>query len=307
MNNDIELAAEGVKRVILASAPERIEDFNHIWKEYNPQIVFTKDKKDFSIQAGPFNSIIFNHKTMCKIWILGFAMQKAFNAYSSLLAMAQLLRFNISDTTFNDDELIEAEAEIQSLISSVLNLADLECIDDFQWPENIPLPIGKPKDLEGSLVFDLLCMAAAYCFLHELQHVIINASGEEIKPTEEEMRCDEFARKFLLAHIEEYSKVSGYPLMAVKNKRAMSIALATVVILVFTPKKNWYGSITHPSVGQRILALTDYLNLSENDLFWSYFSSLLLSQIRRDRIKLEDLIIQNQKDFCLQLINLLNK
>ena len=72
---------EAVKRLILGAAPEREDDFLSLWNQYAPQIEFIEDKEGFSLEAGAFGLVLFNHKSMAQIWLLGFAAQYAFHAY----------------------------------------------------------------------------------------------------------------------------------------------------------------------------------------------------------------------------------
>ena len=194
----------------------------------------------------------------------------------------------------------------QTLFSTI-ELNKLSSVDEFKWPNGVPEPSkGKPKDVNGSMVFDLLCIGEAYCFLHEIKHVMFKSETSTIEPHDEEMQCDAFARQFLLGNIDDYSRESGYAIEAVKTKRAMSIGLTALLLLVLTPNEQWFGTDSHPSILDRIVALTDYLQLSEDSYFWSYLSSILLLIMEHYSIEFCYAAIFSQRQFCMFLLEKLN-
>jgi hypothetical protein len=65
-------------------------------------------------------------------------------------------------------------------------------------------------------------------------------------------------------NLDKYSKESGYPLEKLRTKRAMSIGLASFFLLVITPKQNWEGTRSHPSIKHRIEKFARSLLLPEN-------------------------------------------
>ncbi len=297
------LTESAVKRLVLAAAPERESEFENLWSEFTPQIEFIQDKEGFSLEAGAFDIIIFNHKSMSHLWILGFAAQYALHAYSPYLVLSQILKLSITSKSFTDhDETIQIINKAKGLIGKTLELNQHYSIDDFQWPEGVPEPSdGKPSDVDGSMVFDLLCMGGAYCFLHEIRHLMLK-SNSSVTPHDEEMECDLFAREFLLAEIDNYSKASGFPIDAVKTKRAMSIGVTALLLLVLTPKRKWGGSLSHPSIVNRISELTNYLNLTDDNYFWTYLSCILLLILDYQEITFSHPAISSQKQFCLFLL-----
>jgi Peptidase U49 len=157
------------------------------------------------------------------------------------------------------------------------------------------------------MVFDLLCMGAAYCFLHEIKHVMFKSSISAIEPHDEEMQCDAFAREFLLGNIAAYSQESGYDIEAIKTKRAMSIGLTSLLLMVLTPNNQWFGTNSHPPIVDRITALIKYLELSEGNYFWSYLSCIILLVMERSTVAFTYPAISSQKEFCMFLMEKLNE
>jgi len=299
MTNSTEIA---VKSVILASAPERNVELLKMWEDFQPNFQMANDKPGFTLEAGSFGLIIFDHKTMCQIWLLGFSAQHTFNLYLTDLYFYQATQLLFSPTQIFTNEV---EAKVTEVYGLIEELREHESIDSFEWPSNIPSPYnGKPQDVNGSMVFDLLCIASAYCFLHEFRHVQIRKSEISLDIHDEEYQCDKFARDFLISQIGEYAENSGYDTNTLKNKRLMAIALAAVLLFVITPEDLWDGSETHPPVANRIEELTKNVTIGDNDYFWAYLSSLLLSLLLTKKKSIPSTQIYSQRNYCMNLLSL---
>jgi len=305
MNN---VAENAVKIVICASAPEREAELSQMWEDHQPNVNQTDDKKGFTLEAGSFGLVLFDHKTMCQVWLLGFAAQHSFNLYLPYLILSQTTGLSFSPAeTVTEQEAIDIKNKISALYRTINELKDAESITGITWPSGIPKPDdGKPSDVNGSMVFDLLCMASAYCFLHELRHVQLRNLGDNLDPIQEEHECDKYARNFLIEKIEDYAQQSGYDLTLLKNKRGMAIALASILLLVVTPESHWQGSTSHPSVVSRIQELVNAIGVSDNDYFWSYLACLLLSVISSREISIDSVIVKTQREYCLVLLGAIN-
>lgn len=296
--------SQAVKAAILGSAPERQEELEKLWEEHSPQINQASDKEGFTLEAGSFGLILFDHKTMCKLWLFGFSTQRAFNLFLPYLYLSQ-----ITENSFNPHVLIEEDSKsshalrIHEIIKAIRALKEVSSIEDINWPSSVPKPYsGKPSDLNGSMAFDLLCMVAAYCFLHEFRHVQIRNEGKDLDVHEEEFECDSYARDFLLGKIDEYSNATGYDKALLINKRSMAMALASVLLYVITPELCWSGSSTHPAISKRIKNITSALEVEDDDYFWTYLSCALISVIRIDDIEIQDTVVVDQKGYALFLI-----
>lgn len=297
MNSSDITESEAIKNLIIAAAPEKESDILSLWDKYEPKFNLKGDSLGFSMSV-IFDSVVFDHKTMCQMWLLGFAAQKSFHALGELS--------NYSSAPNN--LYFQYSKDFNVLVDSVLKLKSVEKVEDFSWPSNTPKPYdGKPTDVDGSMVFDLICMSGAYCFLHEIRHIMFSESNTQIPIHDEEMECDKFAREFLLSGTEEYSLSEGYNAKLVSSKRAMSIALSSFLLFVITPRQKWGATDTHPPIRERILALSEYTNFDENDYFWQYFSALSLALIMRNKIPMEQkVVVVSHKVFCLSMIELLD-
>ncbi|EKE6109435.1 hypothetical protein OWA38_003554 [Vibrio cholerae] len=298
---------EVIKGLLLAAAPEKYDEIMSLWKQYEPNFSLREDCRDFSLSV-IFGSVVFDHKSMCQMWLLGFAAQKAFHAYSPLIALSNLCHSPISTDSLPDDATQKEQLrQFSSLMDDIIKIKSISNISEFVWPANIPHPDqGKPQDVDGAMVFDLNCISGAYCFLHELQHIRFSVDGTELDVYQEEHACDKFARSMLLDDIERYSQSSGYDKDIVTSKRAMSIGLASFLLLAITSKDRWGQTDTHPKICDRIYNLTNELDLRDSDYFWLYFGSLALGIAYYHSITIKPMVASNIKEFCLSIVEALD-
>lgn len=292
------IASEAVKRVILASAPERESELAQIWEKYSPQFRLANDRRDFVLEAGCMGLVLFTSRSMSYMWLLAFAAQRALGDYADVITASRKIgRF---DPSYLQQIPISS---FGSVLEKIRGIADVENEDDFNWPCQIPHPSqGKPGDVEGSMAFDVVCIAAGYSFLHEVKHVQFREDGESLEPHVEEHLCDKFARKMLLDNMTQYSAISGDSEEMVLTKRAIGIALGIFLLWTIIPKDIWAGSLSHPSILSRIQRLTEDLGLPENSHFWTYFASLLIAQLVSDGQTLEAFPTSSAKAFANYLL-----
>lgn len=290
---------EVIRNLILASAPEKSGELADVWKDYSPIFSLASDKPGFSMEAGAFGLVLFTQRTMSLMWLLGFAAQTAFKNYSCIPIFSRLNRG--FDPSFLDYVAPNAYCD---LLERIRELAEIPREIDFAWPDGVPHPKdGKPSDVSGMMVFDLLCMSGAYTFLHEVEHVRIRSDDLDLDPHDEEFRCDLAARNFLLGGIEKYSEQSGYPLNLLTTKRAMSIGLASFFLLAITPQEAWGGTRSHPPISDRIAAISEGLDLSDDDDFWIYLCSILLAHLSMTGTSFDSIEVPTFRSFCSELLN----
>jgi hypothetical protein len=253
-SND-ETIVPAIRNIIVESAPEKKDDLEVIWSEYAPVFHLSPDKPGFSVEGGPYGLVLFTHRTMLQIWLLGFAAWKALYSYSALLAILECTSqpFELASIKSLAGQA-EADLEFEDLINIIRHLKEIENMEDFEWPSSIPSPDKfERRGGEDSAIFDLICMSTAYIFLHEVQHIkFMKDTNSPKDPLDEELECDKFARNMLLDNVRAYCQNSGYRLQKVQSKRAIAIALASFVILEITPEKLWGGSRSHPAISLRI-------------------------------------------------------
>ncbi|WP_140919317.1 phage exclusion protein Lit family protein [Limnobaculum xujianqingii] len=302
-NQALEKLFEGV-------VPERLSEVLCLVEEHSAQFRRVGDRSGFNLDAGAYGAIQFTQRSLEQMWLFGFASLYSLHCYSAVIELAwrHSLKFDFEEIIALPD--LKGKYECFSrIIKSIEQLNNVESENDFVWPAIIPKPEeGKPKDTEQAAMFDLILMASAYIFLHELKHVIFQAVGNAPQdPHEEEMACDSFASHMMLSKIDDYSIMSGFPSDKVRMKRSVGIALGNVFLAVVTPKHNLGGTITHPPIHKRWLVTLGGIDLEENDDYWLYFASLAIALIKYKEIDFPAQTVTSYKQLAISVINVLEK
>lgn len=300
-----ESSVEEIKLLLGGAIPEKRTEMEEYLQKYAPHIARCDDRPGFTVEAGAFGILKFTQRTMHQMWILGFAANQALHSYSSIIAVLWVHTGEFDTNHLNEipEQNIEEE-KYENLIYSVYALSRENNTADFAWPNEVPSPENKkPTDVEGSVVFDLVCMSGAFVFLHEMKHIAFSIDGNAPKdPHEEELACDSFAKNMMLDSLNEYSEQSGYDLAKLYSKRTISISLALFFMLVITPVEAWSGTEKHPSIKTRIESLVNDLPILDNDILWLYMSSLFLSHLRylsKSHIALK---FQSTRELAMKLV-----
>jgi Peptidase U49 len=271
-----------VDRLLRGAAPERANDLAALWGT-GPDRVHLNDAGAFDIGA-IFGVIQATEITLREIWLLSFAAWRAIQAYSDIIwLLAQEGRPFVRDQVAAMHEQAEADAAFDAALAKARELRENGDLDSFAWPTDIPKPaidnqFGNPQD---EAAFHLACIAGAYIFLHEIQHVLFQRSGNAPRdPLAEELECDRFARHFLFDRIDEYARQHGVPVEQVRSKRALGIAVAKTILLELTPLAQWEGSAMHPPVAARIKSFLGDLGGPVTEHFWISVASFLAAMCR---------------------------
>ncbi|MHC8400313.1 phage exclusion protein Lit family protein [Pseudomonas sp. MDT1-17] len=280
-NIEIQKLFEGV-------VPERLDEILGLIKTNSAQFRRVGDKSGFNLDAGAFGAIQFTQRSLDQLWLFGFSGIFALHCYAGIafLAKNDELTFSLNEIESLPDQKA-ADDRFSSLIDIIGRLNSVESEYDFTWPDGIPKPEdGRPNNIEQAAVFDLVLMATAYVFLHELKHVIFETEGNAPEDrVEEEMQCDAFASEMMLSQIEKYSEVSGFTKDKVRMKRAIGISLGNAFLAVATPRANLGGTTSHPPVHKRWSNTLGSIALEENDFYWLYFASLAIALLKYKGIK----------------------
>ncbi|MEX0805197.1 MAG: phage exclusion protein Lit family protein [Candidatus Binatia bacterium] len=228
-----EILTQAVRDLCAEAAPERRGELEALWAKYAPQIAHKNDKEGFEIGGGGWGLIPFTPRTMGQVWILGFAAWKALEAYCPhVLLCREIVASKIADAP----DQAEADRVFEDALAKAEELRRIDSIEAFTWPSHIPEPVATPpKAMTDRAAIDLIKVAAAYVFLHELCHVMFSIDGDGPQDSHaEEIACDRFARDFLIKRIPDYSAASGDPREGVLNKRLMGLALGGFIVLHVT-------------------------------------------------------------------------
>lgn len=161
-----QVLTEAAHQLILESAPERREELENLWNKYSPTFGHTSDKKGFNMEGGPWGLIVFTPRTTGQIWILGFAAWRAFEAYCPYM----FLRITITPSAMSDDpNQVNAEKALNDDLRKVRELKEIENLEVFAWPSNMPEPaLAPPATTRERAIVDLIKIATAFTFLHEV-------------------------------------------------------------------------------------------------------------------------------------------
>lgn len=159
--------------------------------------------------------------------------------------------------------------------------------DEKPLPEGVSEPgvlPDKDKDPIGRATAEVAIIAAAWAFLHEVRHIRHQQEGTSYDPNDfteeeahaEELSCDEFATKFILDKIDEYSVQSGYDADLVRKKRKLAIYFALFNLALLT-KDKWGSSKTHPSLKQRMEKVQVHLKYPKDQDLETIVTSMFIA------------------------------
>jgi hypothetical protein len=296
-----EILTQAVRDLCVQAAPERRLELEGLWGKYGPQIVHKADDKGFNI-SNAWSVIPFTPRSMGQVWILGFAAWRALVAYCPYILLHNEI---IASMIANVPDQAEADRRFEYALRKAEELRTVESIEAFTWPSDIPEPAGAlPEAMTDRATIELVQIAAAYVFLHELRHVMFSADGDRPEDNHaEEIACDSFARDFLLEKIPDYCAASGYTHNAVLNKRLTGLVLGGFIVLQVTLDRT--GSSTHPAVALRLRELVQNGTGSAGLTAWHFACCALLSVLRREEKLPLRVAFSDPQDLFEKLIRLL--
>lgn len=286
--------------------PEKAGELKELLDKYSHQFSRCEDKPGFVMNAGPYGLLYFTHRTMWQMWLLGFAAHQALHVYGGLVLYLLATKQKFTAKILNDiPDQREETKKYNRLVDAVYKLGNIPRLDDFVWPAEIPTPEdGTPKNVELAATRDLILMAGAYVFLHEIKHILF-AGGEGNRPEQaiqEEIECDQFARNLMIGELRKYTEKTGESIEKVRDKRATSMILAAFFMLVITPKEAWNGTQTHPSIEDRVTVIVEDLEIPENGTAWIYLVCVCLAQLQYVGETPEEISFNSYKELGLALL-----
>jgi hypothetical protein len=286
----------------LEAVPERRTELEELWDKYGVTFAHKVDKEGFDIGGGGWGLIPFTPRTMGQVWILGFAAWRALEAYCPYLILYKEI---VSSGMADAPGQAEADTAFEYALEKAEELRTVGSIKMFRWPEHIPVPDeAPPESVTERAIIDLIKIAAAYVFLHEVRHVMFNTDRDGPPDNRaEEIACDRFARDFLIEKIPDYCAASGYAPADVLNKRLMGLALGAFIVLQVTLDRT--GSSTHPAVALRLRELVQKGTGSAELTAWHFACCALLSVLRSEEKLPPRVAFSDPQDLFEKLIRLL--
>lgn len=261
--------------------PERVEEMKAKWNEADR--VRLLDVSRFLLQAS-YGSIQVSEKALRLIWLTGYAAWAAVEAYNVRIVWERLNGGAFDPATWNAyTQQRPLDTEVDRLLGKVWELERAATLEDFAWPEGIPTPVEglQITDTAKKATFDLICMAAAFVFAHELRHSLLDRDGgRPAKLIDEERECDRWALALMLEAIPGYATATKQDAMAVRVKRILGVLFAQLAILTLTPRHLWEETEEYPAVRARFRAALDAAVDPVPEWFWTSVASMLAAFAR---------------------------
>lgn len=288
-------------------------------KSFNTSALFEKYEPDFNLLE-PGNGfkfcvpedvgkkeIKFGVKELDVLWLIGYAGWKSIETYSPLVELVFRRKCSVEEVVIDDKKLEEYEMGYKLRIANAQSIISVDQLDERYWPHDLVRRTDDRQALsyQDKAVFDLICIALAFMFLHELRHLMYEVDKNRPENCkDEEQLCDQWAKKYLLDDILKYSSQSGSDYEKVKNKRMMGIALASLILFEVTGEEYRQGAKCYPQIGIRIKKLIGDCNLDDNSTFYFFASCILIGMLRKIH-KRVDIIPLTPSELLSQLIDLL--
>jgi Peptidase U49 len=307
MSDNHEIVFQAIDRLITAAVPERRAHLNALWQRYAPQFVLSQDQLGFVMKSAAFGAVIYTNKALLQIWLLGFAAWRAVGAYADIIrscAAAGLLFDPPSVAALPGQSAVDAAFDRTLAAAEELN--QIDNLASFTWPADVPPPGTESFSVPDKAAHDLVCIATAYFFLHELKHVAFAVDKDA--PTDlvaEEIACDRFAQEFLLSGASAFATEIGKPPDEVLAKRVAAIALAGFVMIAVTPPNAWGGTGSHPPLAERLRDTFETIAIPPTAYPWNVGAALLLAKLRASGRPIPQFVFADEKTLFERLISLL--
>jgi Peptidase U49 len=290
--NDNVSPKDAVIFLMNGAVPERKDEIASLWARYPADVILMPDAKRVTLNANR-DRIAFDAKTMDVFWLIGFAGWKAIECYSPLVVWSAASGQRIADLIKVDPNLDAVERDYKERRGALQAFIETADVESAPWPLDLPRPSANRDALDDpqyKVAFDLTCLAAAFAFLHEFHHVMLDRDNQRHGDLrEEEIACDVWAREFMTVKVAKYAQDLGHDYHEVLRKRSMGLALAALILHEITPILDHGGNRCYFSVADRLRAILDNTPLPENDHFWRFAASLLIGIFRQRHTPMSDL------------------
>lgn len=266
--------------LLRGAAPERYDEIKAHWGEQADRVRLL-ETEEFLLQH-IFGTVQTTPKTLDALWLMGFAVWKAVEAYAGViwLLAAKGADFDPSVVAQLPGQ-DEADEAFERALGHVRDLLASASPADFTWPADVPTPDWEITDPSQIAARDLVYIAGAYVILHELGHHRIAKSECAIAhDLREERLCDAYARKMLLDGTGTFAASTGDPEHLVRAKRLLGILLAKLLIVTVTPRDRWTVSADHEPVRRRLFRVLRYAKEPLPTWFWDTAAALLAAFAR---------------------------
>ena len=107
------------------------------------------------------------------VWLVGFSLWKAIHLFAPAVLGPSLFGRSSGSVIDLDKNLPLFERDYRERVVSIARIIEEKTLEEAVWPPDIPEPVDSRDDLsdiQDKAVYDLVIMATAVMFLHELRH-----------------------------------------------------------------------------------------------------------------------------------------
>lgn len=243
-DSKIQVAAQNI---LVGVAPERSQELSEFWGKYSPRfnlLTDTNPEGTFILDAGCYRDVRFNHRAMRAFWLASFIAWEGFERIHETATM------NIADFS-----------RFEEMIKIFFRILEADDTESINLPAGVPEPGHYPNADEGPskrAVAELATFATGWALLHEVRHLQHQqeGTGAELQAQigenhAEELSCDEFATRYILDKVDDYSHNHSVSVEQVRHKRQLGIYFA-MFAMTLIGAEHWESSDSHPPMQMRI-------------------------------------------------------
>lgn len=288
--NSLTDQTQTISSFIVHSAPERKAEFQDFLQAYPVHFLEAGDAPGIVMNA-TMERVKYARKDLQVVWLVGFSLWKAIHLFAPTILGSSMFGRSSESVIEMDENLPRFERDYRERVGSIMRVIEEKTLDPSIWPPDIPKPVDsrdKLCNIQNKLVFDLVIMATAVLFLHELRHAKFhrdhhNGIPRPI-PREEEWSCDEHARNWLISRHDQFAAEEGHDPQSVCSKRAMALLIVCEFLRFAKDHTGTMGADLYPPLADRIAVLSGSLPLSETDNYWVFSSCVLFAEARRRHV-----------------------
>lgn len=273
--------------------PERMTELKALWGQHQERVRLL-DADRFLVQQ-LYGTVQISELALRQIWLTGYAAWRAVDTFNPPLTLASIAMAPIDLEAWRmQPGFARRETAFAELFTAVTAIERAESIDAFPWPAGVPHPEHGLTITDQGLkaTFDLICMAGAYIFAHEVRHDLFETAQDAPDGLlEEERECDRWALALMLDEAVTYATDQGWPPELVRAKRILGVVIAQLVILALTPRTSWDSSDGHPPVRERIRAILDVATDPVPVWFWTTVAAMLLGFATQSGVAIERIAV----------------
>ena len=276
-----------IMQLIAKSAPEREAQLHDFLRAHPVRFLEVEDTTRIVMHADS-ECVYYARKDVQVVWLLGFSIWRAIELFAPAILAPKLFGRSAESVIGMDEKLPRFERDYRERLASVARVIGDKTLDRAVWPPDIPEPVASRDELSGvqdKLVYDIVIMATAVLFLHELRHAkFAREDGNGVpRPSrrEEEGLCDAHARDWFISKHDQYAAEHGHDPQKVCSKRAMALLIVCEFLRCAKDHTGITGAALYPPLAERIAVLSGSLPLSDTDHYWVFSSCVLFAEARR--------------------------